>query len=76
MKTKQFIGSLKMNVLPCRRSSDGLLGLSDEGDVTLPLAAEAAPVQPRARPEHLSLYTVLQAHFGTPVDAAAGILDA
>lgn len=66
----------RMNALLYRRSGGGLFGLSDGGDVTLPLAAEAAPVQPGARPEHLSPYTFLQAHFGTPVDAAAGILDA
>ncbi|OCP15778.1 MULTISPECIES: ABC transporter ATP-binding protein [unclassified Ensifer] len=50
----QFIGSPKMNLLPCRRSADGL-DLSGEGSIRLPLSGPAAPAHLGARPEHLSL---------------------
>ncbi|PWK67630.1 ABC transporter ATP-binding protein [Aminobacter sp. AP02] len=66
----QFIGSPKMNVLPCSRSGEGRLDLSGEGAIELPLASEAAPVQIGARPEHLFLVAPESGHCRGTVEAS------
>ncbi len=65
----QFIGSPKMNVLPCQRNGDGMLDLSGEGIVDLALSSSAAPVHLGARPEHLSLVAPESGHCRGTVEA-------
>ena len=65
----QFIGSPKMNVLPCKSNGDGLLDLSGEGIMELPLTGNAAPLQIGARPEHLSLVAPESGHCRGTVEA-------
>ncbi|WP_269930106.1 ABC transporter ATP-binding protein [Aminobacter sp. HY435] len=66
----QFIGSPKMNVLPCSRSGDATLDLSGEGTVDLRLANGTAPTQLGARPEHLTLVAPADGHCRGTVEAA------
>ena len=65
----QFIGSPKMNILPCQRNSDSLLDLSGEGTLALPLTNAAAPVHLGARPEHLTLVAPETGHCRGTVEA-------
>ncbi|WP_426230485.1 ABC transporter ATP-binding protein [Pararhizobium sp. DWP3-4] len=66
----QFIGSPKMNVLPCRRNGHGQIDLSGEGLMEVPLTSNAAPVQLGARPEHLSLVAPESGHCRGTVEAS------
>jgi multiple sugar transport system ATP-binding protein len=66
----QFIGSPKMNILPCHRTGDGLLDLSGQGSIEVALTGDAAPVQLGARPEHLSLVAPDNGHCSGTVEAS------
>jgi multiple sugar transport system ATP-binding protein len=65
----QFIGSPKMNVLPCRRNGDGRLDLSGEGTMEMALTRSATPVHLGARPEHMSLVPPENGQFRGTVEA-------
>ncbi len=50
----QFIGSPKMNVMPCQRNGSGV-NLPGSGHVTIPLPEAAQPTSLGIRPEHIAL---------------------
>lgn len=66
----QFIGSPKMNLLPCRRDRGDRLDLSGEGNLTLPISGKSEPEQLGARPEHLALVAPESGHCRGVVEAS------
>ena len=66
----QFIGSPKMNLLPCRRDRGDRLDLSGEGNLTLPMSGKSEPEQLGARPEHLALVAPESGHCRGVVEAS------
>ncbi|CAN7757031.1 ABC transporter ATP-binding protein [Ensifer adhaerens] len=66
----QFIGSPKMNLLPCRRDQGGRLDLSGEGDLALPMPGTVEPEKLGARPEHLALVAPETGHCRGVIEAS------